>query len=169
MDEEEIKQKFEKLWERVKELEAKIGKKEATPEKLRKKGFKEETNIEKFSRSLGINEKALRFKIDFQDEMPRLMEIPKGKTRTKTQYKSLMVLGILYKKIYDQSIDNNKIIRLFHLSKIPTERLDKLYGSPMFNKFFTKSKNEIRFSWAGEKEAEKLIKELIENETNTSK
>ena len=114
-----------------------------------------------FSDNLGIKEEKIMELIDFQEKLPRLMNVPKEKTRAKLQAKSLMLLSILSVRVYKLSL-NTKIIKdLFTLSRVPMERMDKLYSSTIFKRYFSKSGENIKFSWAGEKEAEKMILEIV--------
>jgi len=156
---EETKQEIERIWKKVTEIETLIGNKPKIPQNCNTKY----SEIENFCKNIEISEEELRNKIDFQD-MPRLTFAFKEKSRTKIQFKSLMVLALLCKKIYSKSLTEGEILKLFKFSKVPSERMDKLYSSTSFKKYFSKTKDQVNCSWAGEKESEKIIKNLIKNE-----
>lgn len=171
MNEEKIKNEFEKLWKKVNELEEKI----ETKIKVQLKTENTEENnrlkneIKIFCKNNDIDEDKLNYEIDFQEEFPRVINFPKEKVRTNLQFKVLILLAPLYYKIYGKTLSQNSIRNLFELNRVPLERMDKLYNSAPFKKFFSKSGTNIKISWAGEQEGIKKIKELTENETNTSK
>jgi len=68
-------------------------------------------------------------------------------------------------RVYGKKLSEKILRDLFKLNRIPLERMDKLYSSVPFKKFFSKSKSDIKLSWAGEQEGIKKIKESLENET----
>ena len=169
---EEIKKEFEEIRRRLDKLE---GKSQSTTifstpqEKENKKSDYLESEIKVFCKNNGLDENRLKYEIDFQEEYPRIINLPKERIRTNLQFKTLILLAPIYYRIYGKNLSPNIIKNLFGLNRIPLERLDKLYNSPLFKKFFTKSKAGIKLSWAGEQEGIKKLKELIENETNTKK
>jgi hypothetical protein len=159
---EEIKKEFEKVWKKMQELELnKTAFSLTVKDTASSSNSIKSLNIKEFSIANEINEESLRTFIDFQPNQPRLTNIPKDAIRTQIQFKAILILGIIYEKIYDQNLSNQSVIDLFCFSKIPTERMDKLYESPMFTKYFSKSGKDIKLSWAGEKEAIKMLKETV--------
>ncbi|MFW6027021.1 MAG: hypothetical protein ACOCRX_11860 [Candidatus Woesearchaeota archaeon] len=164
MNEQEIKQEFEKVWDKLHELEEKLnGKSSSSSQIIGKKDDTLDSEIKIFCKNNDIDEERLRYEIDFQKEYPRIINIPNEKVRTNRQYKALILLAPIYYRIYGKTLSSDALKELFILNRIPLERLDKLYNSPLFKKFFTKSKKDIRLSWAGEQEGIKKLKELIEN------
>ena len=169
MNDEEIKKEFEKIWERIKELEGKLDNKTKIEIKTGNSDNKLEDEIKIFCKNNRIDEKILKYQIDFQEDFPHLINTSKEKVRTKIQFNIIILLAPIIYRVYKKNLSEGTIRVLFELNRIPLERMDKLYDSPPFKKFFTKSGTNIKLSWAGELEGIKKLKELIENETNTPK
>ncbi|GEM_PF-3865291 len=171
MNEEEIKTEFGKIWNKIRELEEK-NKKSGINVGLNQESMPNnslESELKIFCKNNDLDEKRLRYEIDFQEVYPHIINHPKEKVRTKLQFKVLILLAPLYLRVYGKTLSENTIRGIFELNRVPLERMDKLYNSPPFKKFFTKSATNIKLSWAGEQEGINKLKELIENETNNRK
>jgi len=169
---EEIQKRFEAIEKEVKELKEKMGigeNKIITKEENIVTDNNLETEISIFCKNNQIEGVRLKYKIDFQKDFPRLINLPRESVRTSLQFSVLILLSPLIYRVYKKSFSRDLIKELFVLNRIPTERMDKLYESPKFIQLFSKSGADIKLSWAGEQEGIKRLKELIENETNTSK
>ena len=167
----EVKKEFDKIWEKIKELEiSNVNSEELKEEKVPKKesgGYRSlSKEITTFCENFNIEEGDLKYLIDFQVSYPRLTTLPKEKIRKKLQSECLLVLGLIYSKVYQKDLLQVEVRNLFNLSRITTDRMDKLYSSKYFIKFFNKSGKNIKLSWAGEQEGIKKIKEMIKNETD---
>ena len=167
----EIEERLDKLEGRMKEIYALLSDERSKSHLPEQDLDNKEASLEidTFCRSLELESEKVRYLVDFQKSFPRLIEPIKEKKRTALQFKALMILGLIYKRCYGREIDSEKIRELFKFSRISTDRMDKLYASSNFKKYFSKKDKNIKFSWAGEKEAEKMIVELIKNETDTQK
>lgn len=166
MNEEEIKQEFEKIWKKIKELEE--NQKGSSEIIIKPKQADVSDNalgseIKIFCKNNGLDENRLKYEIDFQEEYPRIINLPKEKVRTNLQFKVLILLAPLFYRVYGKTLSQDIIRNIFELNRVPLERMDKLYNSPSFKKFFTKSSVNIKLSWAGEQEGISKLKELIEN------
>jgi len=163
----EIKQEFKSIWGKIRELEIKIGGKNEPKIKTENLDNNLEEEIGVFCKNNNLDLDKLKYEIDFQEDLPRLINIPKEKVRTKLQFSTIILLAPIIYRIYKKILSEEIMRALFELNRIPQERMDKLYDSPPFKKYFTKSGTSIKLSWAGELEGVKNIKQLIENETNT--
>ncbi len=167
---EELKEEFRKIWNKIKELEEKNINQPAnkeTPNSKENLPLSEE--IEIFCKNFGMEKNNLKYLIDFQKDYPRLTILPREKIRRKLQLNCLLTLSVIYTKIYRKELSEKEVRELFKISRIPMGRMDKLYSSKNFLRFFSKSGGSIKFTWAGEQEGIKEIKEMIKNETGTSK
>ena len=159
----EIRNKFEEIGKRLTKIEKMLFNEDPL-KKIERISLGLDQEIKSFCENLEISEEKLRYKIDFQEDIPRLMFELKEVFRTNLQFRALMILGLLYIKIYNKEINAKILNDLFKRSKIPTERFDKLSNSPNFRKYFNKKGGEIKFSWAGEQEAKKEISNLVKND-----
>ncbi len=165
----DVLEELQKIWKKLRELEFKANTENIDVEKQEVKSNLEE-NIKLFCKNNQINEGSLKYEIDFQEDLPRMINLPKENVRTKLQFNTLIALSFIIYRVYDKKLSEELVRNLLDLNKIPVDRMDKLYSSPDFKKFYSKSGQNIKISWAGEKESIKIIKELVsKNETNTSR
>lgn len=121
-------------------------------------------NISEFTKNNEIDENKLKTTFDFQPDGLRLLVIPKAKNRKKLQIKSLMLLGIVVKKIYQiDSFDSKNILKESHISY---DRLDLLDSNKDYKKYFSasKSKSAMQLKYPGEVKSIEMLKEFIKTE-----
>lgn len=110
-----------------------------------------------------IEENKFRYLIDFQENYPRLIKVPKENTRKKIQINSLIILVPLMELIYEKKMNTSIMAEIFKKSFIPTERFDSMYASPLFKKYFSRTGKEINTTWALKRDSITKIKETISN------
>jgi hypothetical protein len=117
-------------------------------------------NIKEFAKRNKIEEEKLKIAFDFQPDSLRLLIKFEEKIRKPLQIKSLMILGILLKKIYNiDSFDGKKLLKN---SGISYDRLDLLDSNKKYSNYFSKgSKRAIKLTFAGEKQAMEMLRDLI--------
>jgi len=155
---EEIKLEFEKLWEKVNELEDKFNEESNVDEKTPQKNSHLSGEIGIFCKNNQIEENRLKEIIEFQENFPRLINLPQDTIRKKIQFNSLIMLAPIYFRVYKKKLFEKTLRELFELNRIPLERLDKLYSSKEFKKFFNKSGTEIKLLWVGEQKGVNRLK-----------
>lgn len=121
-------------------------------------------NITDFVKELELKEERLRTLFDFQTDNVRFCLTLKEGKRKMLQIKSLMLLGIILKKIYDVNNFNGKT--LLQISRISYDRLDLLDSNKNYQRYFStnKPKSAMQLTYAGEKEAIKMLKEYLDKE-----
>ncbi len=120
------------------------------------------SNITEFAKANQIDENKMKMLFDFQPDGLRLLESPSGKTRKKLQIKSLMLLGIIIKKVYQ--IDNFDGKQLLKDSHISYDRLDLLESSTKYRKYFStkRPKSSMQLIYPGQLQAIKMLKDFVE-------
>ncbi|MCK5283892.1 MAG: hypothetical protein KAK00_10930 [Nanoarchaeota archaeon] len=116
-------------------------------------------NITEFSRENDLEEEKLKITFDFQTDNLRLLKKPTEKTRKIIQIKSLMMLGVILKRVYHaNSFSGGKLLRDSHISN---DRLDLLDSNKDYNTYFSKKpKTAMQLTYAGELKAIEMVKEL---------
>ena len=119
------------------------------------------SGIDHFVKQNSINEDKLRTLFDFQNNGVRICNPLKENTRKILQIKTLMLLGILLKKVYDVSSFSGKDI--LKNSRITYDRLDLLDKNKHYRNYFSlKPKSAMQLTYAGEKKALEMLKEYLE-------
>src|SRR3989344_2896943 len=122
-----------------------------------------EKKIMEFAKDLSIESEDLKKTFDFQNDGPRLLKKPAENNRKQVQIKSLMLLGIVIKKIYGIDNFNGKII--LKNSNIAHDRLDLLDSNKEYQQYFSKKpKTAMELNYNGQTEALNLIKNFLSNE-----
>lgn len=121
-------------------------------------------NISDFVKELELKEERLRTLFDFQTDNVRFCLPLKESKRKTLQIKSLMLLGIILRKIYDVNNFDGKT--LLKNSRISYDRLDLLDSNKNYQRYFStnKPKSAMQLTYAGEKEAIKMLKEYLDKE-----
>jgi len=120
-------------------------------------------NIKSFSQDNDIDEEKLRSLFDFQIEGIRLLIKPKERVRKILQIKSLMLLGILLKRIYQ--VDNFNGKKLLKDSQIISDRLDLLDKNKFYYRYFSKKpKSAMELTYPGQNHALKMLKDYLKTE-----
>lgn len=173
---EEIREELDRIWKEFEKVKDKLKRIEGHPSFKVDDGLK--NNISSM-KSIGENSSIVSSvkvfcennKIDFndfskliqiQDNFPKLIKLPVEKIRKKIQINSLLILAPIYYRGYGRNLSEKNIRKLFSINNVPSERMDKLYSSKPFKKFFGKSGTKITLKWAGETEGIKKINEIIE-------
>ena len=119
------------------------------------------SGIDHFVKQNSINEDNLRTLFDFQNHSVRICNPLKENTRKILQIKTLILLGILLKKVYDVSSFSGKDI--LKNSRITYDRLDLLDKNKHYKNYFSlKPKSAMQLTYAGEKKALEMLKEYLE-------
>jgi len=121
-------------------------------------------NISDFVKELELKEERLRTLFDFQTDNVRFcLRLKEGKRKI-LQIKSLMLLGIILKKIYDVNNFNGKT--LLQNSRISYDRLDLLDSNKNYQRYFStnKPKSAMQLTYAGENRAIEMLKEYLNKE-----
>jgi hypothetical protein len=118
-----------------------------------------EKGIKVLCQQLGVSVESFREKVDFGEGYPRLFYPPDEKTRLRLQFKGLMLLSIIMKKVYGKNTVNPT--DLLKMNGFPTERLDNLSTIKGFNRLFSKEGSELKLTWPGENNALELLKEYL--------
>lgn len=117
--------------------------------------------IEHFVKQNDINKDKLRTFFDFQHHGVRICNPIKENTRKMLQIKTLMLLGILLKRVYDVSSFSGK--DTLKNSRITYDRLDLLDKNKHYRNYFSlKPKSAMQLTYAGEKKALEMLKEYLE-------
>ena len=117
-------------------------------------------NITDFSVQNDINEEELKTKFDFQSDNLRLLIRPKERKRKILQIKSLMMLGVILKRVYGINSFNGR--RILKDSRISNDRIDLLDSNKEYNTYFSKKpKSAMQLTYAGELKAIELVKEML--------
>ncbi|MBU0459655.1 MAG: hypothetical protein KJ771_02500 [Nanoarchaeota archaeon] len=120
-------------------------------------------NIQSFAKHNEIDENKLRTYFDFQPDNLRILIGLKEKVRKTAQIKTLMLLGVLLKEVYQ--INNFDGKTLLMISRINCDRLDLLDSNKYYNKYFSKkSKAAMQLTYSGEIHAIKMIKEYVKKQ-----
>jgi len=121
-------------------------------------------NINSFAKNYDLDEERLRTLFEFQKEGIRICSPLKDTTRKSLQIKTLMLLGVLLKKVYDVNNFSGKI--LLKGSRTSSERLDLLNSNKFYMKYFSanKPKSAMQLTFAGEKKAIDMLKSYLEKE-----
>ncbi len=121
-------------------------------------------NIVSFAKDNEIDEEKLRILFEFQKEGVRICTPIRENTRKSLQIKTLMLLGVLLKKVYDVNKFAGKI--LLKDSRTSSDRLDLLNSNKSYMKYFSanKPKSAMQLTYAGEKKAIELLKSYLEDE-----
>ncbi len=121
-------------------------------------------NIVSFAKDNEIDEEKLRIFFEFQKEGIRICTPIREKTRKSMQIKTLMLLGILLKKVYDVKKFAGK--PLLKDSRTSSDRLDLLNSNKSYMKYFSanKPKSAMQLTYAGEKKAIEMLKSYLEDE-----
>ncbi|GAH89306.1 unnamed protein product, partial [marine sediment metagenome] len=121
-------------------------------------------NINSFTKNYDLDEDRLRTLFEFQKEGIRICSPLKDNIRKSLQIKTLMLLGVLLKKVYDVNNFSGKI--LLKGSRTSIERLDLLNSNKSYMKYFSanKPKSAMQLTFAGEKKAIDMLKSYLEKE-----
>ncbi len=120
-------------------------------------------NITDFSKENEIDEEKLKLTFDFQIDNLRLLKKPKEKVRKIQQIKSLMLLGVILKKIYQVDSFNGKTL-LKH-NNISYDRLDLLDGNKYYELYFSrKPKIAMELNQFGQVESIERLKKVLDEE-----
>ncbi len=119
-------------------------------------------NIISFARGNGLDEERLRILFDFQKEGIRICTPLREITRKSMQIKTLMLLGVLLKKVYDVNSFSGKT--LLKNSRTSYDRLDLLNSNKYYGKYFSanKPKSAMKLTYHGEKKAIEMLKSYLE-------
>ena len=119
-----------------------------------------EVNISVFCQQHNIDEDKLRTVVDFQPDGPRIVTFKKDSARTTTQLKALLLLGGIVKNIYQR--DSFHGGWLLKNSRLPHDRLDNLSSNAAYRQCFSnKSTASMELTWAGQKQALKMLDEYL--------
>jgi len=121
-------------------------------------------NINSFANDNDLDEERLRTLFEFQKEGIRICSPLKDNIRKSLQIKTLMLLGVLLKEVYDVNNFSGKV--LLKGSRTSNERLDLLDSNKSYMKYFSgnKPKSAMQLTYAGEKKAIEMLKSYIEKE-----
>jgi len=121
-------------------------------------------NIVSFAKDNDIDEEKLRILFEFQKEGIRICNPIRENTRKSLQIKTLMLLGILLKKVYHVNKFSGKT--LLKDSRTSSDRLDLLNSNKSYMTYFSanKPKSAMQLTYAGEKKAIELLKSYLEDE-----
>ena len=121
-------------------------------------------NINTFTKNYDLDEDRLRTLFEFQKEGIRICSPLKDNIRKSLQIKTLMLLGVLLKKVYAVNNFSGKI--LLKGSRTSNERLDLLNSNKSYMKYFSgnKPKSAMQLTFAGEKKAIDMLKSYLEKE-----
>lgn len=121
-------------------------------------------NIFSFAEDNGLDEDKLRTLFEFQKEGIRICTPIKENIRKSMQIKTLMLLGILLKKVY--GVNNFSGKTLLKNSRTSYDRLDLLNSNKYYAKYFSvnKPKSAMQLTFAGEKKAIEMLKSYLEKE-----
>ena len=121
-------------------------------------------NINSFANDNDLDEERLRTLFEFQKEGIRICSPLKDNIRKSLQIKTLMLLGVLLKEVYDVNNFSGKV--LLKGSRTSNERLDLLDSNKSYIKYFSgnKPKSAMQLTYAGEKKAIEMLKSYIEKE-----
>ncbi|KKN35176.1 hypothetical protein LCGC14_0786280 [marine sediment metagenome] len=121
-------------------------------------------NIILFAKDNGLDEERLRILFEFHEGGVRISTPIKEKIRSKMQIKTLLLLGILLKKVFRLNEFNGKI--LLKESRTSIERLDLLNKAKHYEKYFSinKPKTAMQLTYAGEKKAIEMLESYIDKE-----
>ena len=120
-----------------------------------------EKGIHHFVEQNSIDKERLRTFFDFQKDSVSICNQLKENTRKTAQLKTLMLLGILLKKVYDVSSFSGK--DTLKKSRITYDRLDLLDRNKHYKIYFSrKPKSAMRLNYAGEKKALEMLKKYLE-------
>jgi len=117
-----------------------------------------------FAERNGVDEDKLKTLFDFQEDGVRMSRPLKEKTRKILQLKTLMLVGIILKSVYD--VNGFSGIKILKDSRLTSDRLDLLDQNKHYKTFFSikKPKSAMQLTYAGEKRAIEMLKEYVENE-----
>lgn len=121
-------------------------------------------NIPDFVKQHDLNKEVLRTLFDFQKDGIRMCIPLREKKRKIIQIKSLMLLGVLLKSVYNVNSFSGK--NLLKYSKVSYDRLDLLDSNKHYKKYFSinKPKSAMQLTYAGEKKSIEMLKEYLEKE-----
>ena len=119
-------------------------------------------NIVSFASDNGLDEERLRTLFEFQKQGLRICTPIRENTRKSLQIKTLMLLGVLLKKVYDVNRFSGKT--LLKNSRTSYDRLDLLNSNKFYAKYFSvnKPKSAMQLTYEGEKQAIKMLKSYLE-------
>ena len=119
-------------------------------------------NIASFARDNGLDEEMLRTLFEFQKEGIRISTPIRDNIRKSMQTKTLMLLGVLLKRVYEVNSFSGKT--LLKDSRTSYDRLDLLNSSKYYGKYFSanKPKSVMQLTYAGEKQAIEMLKSYLE-------
>lgn len=120
--------------------------------------------IVSFAKDNELDEESLRILFEFQKEGIRICTPMKENTRKRLQIKTLMLLGVLLKRVY--GVKNFSGKTLLKDSRTSYDRLDLLNSNKSYLKFFSanKPKSAMQLTYAGEKKAIEMLKSYLEKE-----
>lgn len=119
-------------------------------------------HIQIFANQNKIDEEKLKTLFDFQENGVRISQNLKDNIRKILQIKTLMLIGILIKRVYDvKSFSGGKLLKD---SRITADRLDLLDTNKYYKSYFSinKPKSVMQLTYAGEKKAIEMLKEYLE-------
>ena len=121
-------------------------------------------NIVIFAQDNEIDEEKLRILFEFQKEGIRICSPIKENIRKNIQIKTLMLIGVLLKKVYHVNTFSGKT--LLKDSRTSSDRLDLLNSNKSYIKYFSanKPKSAMQLTYAGEKRAMEMLKSYLEDE-----
>ena len=121
-------------------------------------------NIAYFSKDNELDEEKLKGLFEFQKDGIRISNPIVDKTRKSVQIKTLMLLGVIIKKVY--GVKNFSGKTLLKNSRTPYDRLDLLNSNKYYLRYFSanKPKSAMQLTYAGEKKALEMLKLYIKEE-----
>lgn len=121
-----------------------------------------EESLEYFAKTLKTEAEKLKLIFDFQDNYVRFYEPPSEKIRKKIQLCALIPLATIMHEVYKIKIID--AVDLLVKNHVNSDRLDLLYTSKEFIKFFTGKKKNLKITWLGIKEGKQRIRKLLNDE-----
>ncbi len=121
-------------------------------------------NITFFAERNGLDEEKLRTLFDFQNDGIRMCVPLRENIRKRIQIKTLMLLGVILKKVYDVKNFSGKI--LLKNSGVSYDRLDLLNSNKYYKMYFSanKPKSAMQLTHGGENQAIEMLKTYLETE-----
>jgi len=123
-----------------------------------------DNNISSFCKQIEISEDRLRTLFDFQEEGVRISSPLGDASRKILQIKTLMLLGVLIKKVYDcRNFSGKEVLKS---SRVTYDRLDLLNANRFYKLYFSlnKPKAAMQLTYAGERKALEMLKEYLKSE-----
>ncbi len=121
-------------------------------------------NVFSFAERYELDEERLRTLFEFQNDGIRMCVPLRENIRKRLQIKTLMLLGVLLKRVYN--INNFSGKTLLKNSRVSYDRLDLLNSNKHYVKYFSlnKPKSAMQLTHAGENKAIKMLRSYLEKE-----